>query len=233
MALSRDLQSQIVSLTNAHWSEHVHDESFSELIAGKEPVHRMADFVDDRTCSLLKVNLDTRYEGDKRGNPKKRSMGDIWVRSQGIYNPVNVKAGLQGVKGQPNVVSMQKLLDYTFKRWIDSYYLLILKFDLSSEDAHKLYFVDLLEWIDFATYDAGPGQIMLREQMFYDKVDAGHIPECRSIYEKVDVLLELFEEGIHALMANRKGRLSRQRKLGQEFQQSDFAVDQSQMIFVP
>ena len=39
----------------------------------------MADYVDDRTCSLLKVNLDTRYEGNRKGEVRKRSMGDIWA----------------------------------------------------------------------------------------------------------------------------------------------------------
>ena len=115
MAISVETQSRIIDLPNAHWADHVRDESFAELISGKEPGHRMADYVDDRTCALLKINLDTRYEGNGRGVIRKRSMGDIWIRSQGIYNPINVKSGLQAMKGQPNVVSMQKLLDYILK----------------------------------------------------------------------------------------------------------------------
>ena len=82
----------------------------------------MADYVDDKTVSLLKVEFDTRYEADVRGKIRGRSMGDIWVHSNGIYNPINVKAGEQGKKGQPNLVAMQKLLDYILQRWIDSYY---------------------------------------------------------------------------------------------------------------
>ena len=62
MAIAADLQSQIVNLTNNHWQIHTQDQGFAELISGKEPGHRMADYVDDRTTSLLKVNLDTRYE---------------------------------------------------------------------------------------------------------------------------------------------------------------------------
>ena len=127
MGISNDVHSRIATLTDAHWAKHIHDTGFAELIEGKELGHRIADYVDDRTCALLKVNLDTRYEGDRNGRIKKRSMGDIWVRSQGIYNPINVKSGLQNMRGQPNVVSMQKLLDYILKRWIDSYHLLIVK----------------------------------------------------------------------------------------------------------
>lgn len=222
-----------MSLTNTHWATHVHDAGFADLIAGKEKGHRIADYVDDRTCALLKVNLDTREEGDRYGGKKKRSMGDIWIRSGDIYNPINVKSGLQGMRGQPNVVSMQKLLDYIMKRWIDSYHLLIVKFDLSADITHKLYFIDVLDWIDFITYDAGPGQIMLREQDLYDELDAERAPTDRTIFEKVAALFELFERQLQALFANRQDRLDRQRALSREFQNTPFAVDQSQMKFVP
>ena len=233
MAISEQDHSRIVSLTNAHWTEHVHDTSFAGLIEGKEVGHRIAEYVDERTCALLKVSLDTRDEGNRKGRVKKRSMGDIWVHSRGIYNPINVKSGLQNMHGQPNVVSMQKLLDYIMKRWIDSYHLLIVKFDLSDEISHKLYFIDVLDWIDFVTYDAGPGQIMLREQDLYDELDANIVPTKRTIFEKVDALFELFERQLQALFANRQDRLKRQRALSRQFQKTPFAVDQSQMKFVP
>ena len=232
MALEQSVQSQIIDLTNRHWERHTQDQGFADLISGKEPGHRMADYVDDRTTSLLKVNLDTRYEGDRKGSPKKRSMGDIWVFSQGIYNPLNVKAGLLGSKGQPNVVSMQKLLNYFFQRWIDSYYLLIIKFDLGSTISHKSYLIDLLDWIEFITYDAGPGQIMLREQEFYDSFDSGYIPPEKSIFEKIKTLFQLFEAQVETLLANRKNRLDRQRGSLGDFLNNQFAVDQSKMRFV-
>ena len=234
MVIEADLQAQIVDLTNKHWQRHTQDQGFADLINGKEPGHRMADYVDDRTTSLLKVNLDTRYEGDPKakGSPKKRSMGDIWVNSQGIYNPLNVKSGLLGSKGQPNVVSMRKLLDYIFRRWIDSYYLLIIKFDTSNQITHKAYLVDLLDWIGFISYDAGPGQIMLHEQDFYDAFDSNHIPPEKSILEKTEALFHLFETQVQVLLTNRQARLDKQRSSLEDFLNSDFAVDQSKMRFV-
>ena len=234
MAIAADLQSQIVNLTNNHWQIHTQDQGFADLISGKEPGHRMADYVDDRTTSLLKVNLDTRYEGDPKakGTPKKRSMGDIWINSQGIYNPLNVKSGLLGSKGLPNVVSMQKLLDYIFKNWIDSYYLLIIKFDISASITHQTYLVDLLDWIDFISYDAGPGQIMLHEQDFYDAFDSGQTPPEKSILEKTESLFHLFETKVQVLLANRQDRLNRQRTSLTNFLNSEFAIDQSKMRFV-
>lgn len=232
MSIEQVTQSQIVDLTNSHWERHTQDQGFADLISGKEPGHRMADYVDDRTTSLLKVNMDTRYEGDRKGSPKKRSMGDIWVHSQGIFNPINVKSGLLGSKGQPNVVSMQKLLDYIFQRWIDSYYLLIIKFDITSRITHQTYLVDLLDWTEFIAYDAGPGQIMLHEQDFYDAFDSGHRPSSRSILEKTEALFHLFETQVQVLLANRQARLDRQRNSLGGFLNSPFTVDQSGMRFV-
>lgn len=233
MSLESELQQRIVEMTNQYWTEHSNDQGFSELINGKEPGHRMADFVDDRTCSLLKVNVDTRYEGDRKGEIRKRSMGDIWVNSQGIFNPVNVKSGLQGQNGQPNVVSMQKLLDYLFAKYIDSYYLLIVKFDITDTISHSTYLVDLLDWIDCVTYDAGPGQIMLKEKVFYEKMEAGFTPPDRTVQGKVEDLFQLFETQLLSLISNRQNRIERQRNLLDGFLNSEFVVDQSAMRFVP
>ena len=233
MALEDALQNQILGLVNAHWTSHVRDRGFVELIDGKEPGHHIADFVDDRTCALLKVNLDTRYEGDRKGEPLKRSMGDIWVPSRDIFNPVNVKSGLQGRKGQPNVVSMRKLLNYLFQQWIDSYYLLMVKFSIAEEISHKAYLFDLLDWLEFIAYDAGPGQIMLREQEFYDAFDAGHQPPARSIQQKATALFDLFEEQVQSLIDNRLERLHNQRGMLAAFLRADFTVNQSTMRFVP
>ena len=222
MALDKALQAEIVRLTNTHWATHVRDTAFAELVSGKEPGHRMADYVDDRTTALLKVNLDTRQEGNLNGSPKKRSMGDVWVHSGCIFNPVNIKSGEQGMNGQPNLVSMQKLLYYIFRCWIDSYYLLIIKFDLAEKITHRVFLVDLLEWTEFITYDAGPGQIMLREKDFYDAHESGHTPQERAIGEKVESLFTLFKEGVDSLLVNRQQRLDRQRTLFDGFTHKPF-----------
>ena len=91
MTIDPALQVRIRRLADRHWQRHVQDRGFAEMVDGKEPGHPMADYVDDKTTALLKVELDTRYEGNVDGSVKKRSMGDIWVRSSGIYNPINVK----------------------------------------------------------------------------------------------------------------------------------------------
>ena len=90
---------KIVEMTDRYWEKHVQEPTFVTLVAGKEPGHRMADYVDDKTVSLLKIAFDTRYEADTRGGVRRRSMGDVWIHSNGIYNPVNVKAGEQMKNG--------------------------------------------------------------------------------------------------------------------------------------
>ena len=225
---------KIVEITNRYWEKHVNESTFAELVTGKEPGHRMADYVDDKTVSLLKIAFDTRYEANDRGRLRRRSMGDVWIHSNGMYNPVNVKAGEQLKNGQPNLVSMQKLLDYIFKRWIDSYYLLIVKFRLDGSVEHKTYLIDLLDWLDFVAFDAGPGQIMLRESDFYQAYESGTRPSGMGIAAKVDKLFTRFEEGIQSLFTNRKKRLTRQRTLFDAFNAAgNFTVDQSSMRFVP
>ncbi len=232
MPLATALQTRIVNLTNEHWSAHVHDRAFTDLTSGKEPGHRMADYVDDRTTSLLKIHLDTRFEGNRNGTPKLRSMGDVWVHSERMFNPINIKSGLQDMNGQPNLVSMQKLLDYILNRRIDSYYLLIIKFSLTPPLSHKTFLIDVLDWIDFITYDAGPGQIMLRERDFYEAHEAGYDVPDRSLPAKAEILFDLFERKLEDLFANRRTRLHRQKTLLQSFRNTDFTVDQSAMSFV-
>lgn len=233
MTLSAVEQQNIQNRTSQFWRSHARDTAFLEITRGKEVGHRIADYVDDRTTALLKVDFDTRYEADNKGLPRKRSMGDVWLAGSGIFNPVNVKAGLQDMNGQPNLVSMQKLLDYILNRWIDSYYLLIVKFSLGEQVRSRTVMVDMLDWLDFVAYDAGPGQIMLRERDFFDAVDNGHRPPARTMAQKVDSLFRRFEAGVEALVKNRNTRLKRQRKKFDDFGATRFVVDQSDISFVP
>jgi hypothetical protein len=232
--LEPTLQRRILAVADEYWRSHVLHEDFAARVLGKEPGHRMADYVDETTTSLLKVHFDWRFEADAKGREKRRSMGDVWIRSAGIFNPINVKAGEQAKKGQPNLVSMQKLLDYIFRRWIDSYYLLIVKFKLPAPIEHKCYLIDLLDWLDFVAFDAGPGQIMLQEHDFYTAYDSGTRPADAPIAGKVEKLFARFEEGVQSLFQNRERRLERQRQLFRRFSDSgEFVIDQSGMHFVP
>jgi hypothetical protein len=108
------------------------------------------------------------------------------------------------------------------------------KFRLAPPIAHRVYLIDLLDWLDFVAFDAGPGQIMLREADFYDAYEGGARPSGATIQGKVEKLFSRFEDATQRLFNNRQKRLDRQRGLLKAFTaESAFVVDQSSMHFVP
>lgn len=210
--ITQDDQGRVRALAEEYWGQEVQTGQFRALFAGKEIGHRIADYVDERTTGMLEESFPTVHELDAQGRPRARSMGDVWIQSGGIYNPVNVKAGEAGKNGQPNMVSLTKLLDALLSHQIDSYYLLIVKMRLAAVPAStdvpessltpdeitaNVYFVDMLDYLDYITFDAGPGQTMLREKQFYEAVDAGWEPPQQTIGDKVSRLIDLLASIIH------------------------------------
>lgn len=219
-------QERIKALTLAYWQQEVKAPSFAGIFKGKEIGHRIADYVDERTTAMLEQSFPVAHELDDKGKRRARSMGDVWIKSGGIYNPLNVKAGEAGKNGQPNMVSLTKLLDALIDHEIDSYYLLIVKMRLRSlpaaaevDDSElqpdtivpNVYLVDMLDWLSFVTFDAGPGQTMLKEKSFYEAADAGHVPAERTLSEKVSSLIDLLEDGDRRLIKNRADKMDRLR----------------------
>lgn len=163
-----------------------------------------------------------------------------------MYNPINVKAGEAGKQGQPNMVSLTKLLDALMNRQIDSYYLLIVKMRLESAPASaeiseselnpdeivpNVYFVDMLDYLDFVTFDSGPGQTMLKEKQFYKARDAGFIPPALTLADKVSRLIDLLEDGDRRLIENRYRKMERLRQAFFDYQMlGRHTVDQKGLI---
>lgn len=190
--------------TEELWKEKVLTHTFLELSQGSERGHRIADHVGDVTTSLLKTRFEARYQASHKGSRQSRSMGDIWLRSGGIYNPVNVKTGEYEKNGQPNLVSLKKLLRALLADQIDSYYLLIVKFKLDHTPKFWTFFVDLLDYLKFATFDSGPGQMMLKEREFYAAMEAGWRPGRQSLRDKITSLFAMLKDGERRLALNRK-----------------------------
>ena len=90
-----------------------------------------------------------------------RNMADVLYKG----NYINIKFGYKK-KGQPNIVSGNKLFDYLFgcggkskKEKIDSYYILSI-----DADGPEYKFINIYDYIDgYTSYNAGPGQYMLNE----------------------------------------------------------------------
>lgn len=205
----------IEELTRKFWEQQVKTDEFHGLFQGKEIGHRIADYVDERTTAMLEKEFEVVHEVDSQGKKRARSMGDVWIKSGGIYNPVNVKAGEAGKNGQPNMVSLTKLIDAILSEEIDSYYLLIVKMELSIDQddgrviTPRVYLVDMLDYLNFITFDSGPGQSMLKEKQFYDAFASGFQPEATTLAQKLQKMIDLYEDGNRRLLENRQKKLDR------------------------
>ncbi len=205
----------IEELTRKFWEQQVKTDEFHGLFQGKEIGHRIADYVDERTTAMLEKEFEVVHEVDSQGKKRARSMGDVWIKSGGIYNPVNVKAGEAGKNGQPNMVSLTKLIDAILSEEIDSYYLLIVKMELSIDQddgrviTPRVYLVDMLDYLNFITFDSGPGQSMLKEKQFYDAFASGFQPEAMTLAQKLQKMIDLYEDGNRRLLENRQKKLDR------------------------
>ena len=228
MISPKDLQS-IESLTRDFWESRVLTDEFHKLFQGKEIGHRIADYVDENTTAMLEKSLNVLHEVDARGKRRSRSMGDVWVHSKGMYN------------GQPNMVSLTKLIEAILREQVDSYYLLIVKMDrkngLSKSEGRPnivitphVYLVDMLDYLQYITFDSGPGQAMLKEKQFYEAYHAGKRPPALTLAEKLVKMIDLYEDGNRRLLENREKKLSRIRvKVRLYNQRGSHSVDQSGM----
>jgi hypothetical protein len=226
--ITEKMVQQVQAKAAAYWRSEIKKEYIQEIAKGKEIGHRIADIVEEKTTALLEVNYECAFERDGTGKKLTRSMGDIWLRSNAIYNPVNVKSGLVGSNGQPNLVAMGRLLTELLNWRVDSYYLLIVKLKVTDGLSCEVHFVDMLDHLDCVTFDSGPGQIMLKERTFYDTLANVAGKEPLPLETKVGKLVDLLEDGEKRLFANRKKRLARVHTLYERYRKSPAqVVDQS------
>lgn len=233
MSIDAKTCQEITRVTLAMWEEKASkDEVFLGLTRGKERGHRMADFVDERTTALLQVHFVTRFQSGKGGIARARSMGDVWLKSGGMFNPINVKTGVSGANGQPNLVSLKKLLRALVNDQIDSYYLLFVKFELESVVRPKVMLVDLLDHLEFATYDDGPGQMMLLEEKFFQAMEGRMRAGETTIVSKIDRLFSMLKDGNRRLIQNRERTIADFEKLITEYKaRRVHKIDQSLLGF--
>lgn len=69
----------------------------------------------------------------------------------------------------------------------------------------------MLDYLDYLTFDSGPGQIMLKARMFFETREQNNRPAQRSLPGKVNRLIEMLEDGERRLMRNRRAVLKRLR----------------------
>jgi len=206
--LSQDDQALVRRTVIDFWEHEVSSPEFTSIAGGKEIGHRIADYVDENTVRVLKEKFVCAHEVNLKGKVKPRSMGDVWIQSANIFNPVNVKSGQKGSDGQPNLVALQRLLEYILKRHIDSYYLLFVKFEIRGASiSPHVHLVDLLECLEHTHFNSGPGQLMLKEKHFYETVEqVGDEQFCSgtmTILEKAEKLYGILEDANERLFRDR------------------------------
>jgi len=233
MPIEQGLCEKVVEECLSMWKEKAKsDEVFLRLTKGKERGHRMADFVDETTTALLKAKFTTRYQAGKHGKARSRSMGDVWLLSNGLFNPINVKTGVADTQGQPNLVSLKKLLAALLSDHIDAYYLLFIKFELGQDVIPRVVLCDLLDHLNYATYDDGPGQLMLLEKKFFDQPSIGVSPSTFTQIEKIERLFDMLKDGNRRLIENRNKTIASFEKRISEYKgKESHPIDQAGLKF--
>jgi hypothetical protein len=213
--LDRTTQEKIVKTAQELWDARCEAGDLDDFMLRKERGHGLADWVEDRTVEKLedefkeRATFELTADGKRR---RRRSMGDVWIESGGMFNPVNIKSGVKepelGSNGHPNLVSLTKLTNALLERWIDSYYLLLVRFTASEQATAAVTLVDLLHIMeDYVGFDAGPGQLMLNARKFDDPPPARYtaMPTEAALHHLKDVR----EDGNRRLIANRQKELTK------------------------
>ena len=202
---------------DAYWVNELgcHNKYYYDMAVGKEGGHQLGDKVDQLSTGLVTTTHPSEAGFQhKNGKVSPRSMGDFWFKNDnGEWNPINVKTGLVGSEGQPNIVSLKRVMSSIIEHTIDAYYLLMVKFEIDSKKqtlTHNVYLTDILDWLSLprggsvVTFNSGPGQTMLKGKMFYDLLSEGFSPGKIDIRKKMELLMNLYLEGEKNLIRDRE-----------------------------
>ena len=132
-------------------------------VSKKEKGHTLSATIEEKVSEvLISHGYPITFERDKNGKKKARANSDLLFDGY----KVNVKFGMSNnVKfGQPNITALGKLIKDFKDTECDAYYLLKIK---RTGEELSIVFVDILNHPQLLTFNSGPGQMMLREEAFY------------------------------------------------------------------
>ena len=148
--ISREDQQYILSLTKELLPSVLKEVGFDPTV--KEPGHSYGEKVEETLIDKL-IATDDRFTKPTT----KRAMQDFsWLKDL-----LNVKFGYNK-KGQPNMVSFNRLSKRYVNEEIDSYWIL----SIDGKNNHVCLF-NLYEQLDYTNTNLGTGQVMLSETKFY------------------------------------------------------------------
>jgi hypothetical protein len=87
--------------------------------------------------------------------------------------------------------------------------------------------------LEFATYDDGPGQMMLLEQKFFTAMGDGYCTSSTPIVTKIDRLFALLKDGNQRLILNRQRTIANFEKAIAAYKaQPHHTINQADLGFV-
>lgn len=209
--LSENFQKELENTLHPKMKEYFATNNAKKLLSGKESGHIMGTIIEEMCGDILTENGYTiTKEVDKSGKTKTRAHSDFnIISSDGSVNRVNVKFSSEK-KGQPNICSINRLMDALKTGEIDGYYMLKVKYDRTSKET-KVYFVDILDYIDCLTYNGGTGQVMLQEKDFYAVYP--RVIDCNiNAFDKKKLIYDLYITKMEEHIALKQEQLSERKK---------------------
>lgn len=170
--LSNELINEFETKIKEYWKQEIlHNPEFLQMLRRKEAGHGLANYIESKTQEELINIAGNRYQIKNEIN--KRSMGDFWIKEQNcnFFTPINIKTGIK--TGNPNIVTIDKIIRGIAERKIDSYYLFLIKFKKISErwQVNICKILNLFNILDYIVLDLGPLQLMLCENRLYANIE--------------------------------------------------------------
>jgi hypothetical protein len=160
--------------------------NFDEEIQKSDEIgHSHGPGVQKIVGKLLSEHCELDYEKDKKGNPIKRAFSDNIIKG----NPNNVKFTTKNSSGQPNLVSMNRMIKHVFENHNDTYYVTVVHYDMTTKTV-DVKLVNILQFIDCLSYNSGPGQIMIKTEIF-DSEYKKYIKNERPVKDYYQITKEL------------------------------------------
>lgn len=130
-----------------------------EMLKSDEIGHTHGPGVQKKVGEILSEKYDVTFECHKNGKKKKRAFSDNLI----MGNPNNVKFGIS--VGNPNIVSMRRMINNVVEKNLMAYYLTIIFYSVITK-LTEVKFVNILQFLDCLAFNAGTGQIMLKQDKF-------------------------------------------------------------------
>lgn len=192
--INLNFQKKIEKILQPKMEEYFMTNDAKKLLSGKESGHIMGTIIEEMCGDILKQNEYTiTKEVNKLGEPKARAHSDFNILTKdGSTNRVNVKFSSE-TNGQPNICSINRMMDALRDGIIDGYYMLKVKYHRTTNET-KVYFVDILDYINCLTFNGGTGQIMLKEKDFYIDYESDKVLTDLSITEKRKLIYDMYDK---------------------------------------